>query len=373
MVSRIGVGLYSLAGVYGIKDPEEIKRMLLQAVEWGVDYFDVADQYGPAEELLGETLQKYRSQINISTKVGLTGDGGRDCSYKHLLRACEKSLSRLKTDYIDLYQIHFDDPHTPIDETLSALDELKRRGWIKDYGIGHLARERIIEYCKNGVLEWVMLELNPLALKTYLELYSYFVDKGIKIIAMGSTGRGLLTGKIKPGHNFEAGDIRNIDPLFQRGLLESGYRVLQKLEDLGNKYGKTSVQICLNWLNQLPGVERILVGPSTIEHLRENLGGWGWQMEREDFDDLTRFLLKEEEKRRVVQRSDIEEILGVELGNDRQRVVADMVYVICALLELEKVTEKEVLSLYSELMTWKKLQGEWGEVMKLKNKLIELI
>lgn len=88
-MNKLGIGLYSLAGVYGKKDLKKFQHMLRQAVEAGIKYFDVADQYGPAEEVLGETLKNYRQEMIISTKVGLTTDGGRDCSKKYLKKACE--------------------------------------------------------------------------------------------------------------------------------------------------------------------------------------------------------------------------------------------------------------------------------------------
>jgi len=181
-VSEVGVGCYALSGVYGGKDVKEFMRMLNRAYELGVNFFDTADVYGDAEQILGEVVKPYRHDFYIATKMGMTGDVKPNLSTKYVKSACEKSLERLQTDYIDLYQLHFDDPNTPVGEKY-----------------------------------------------------------GMASIGFSATGRGLLTGRFQKGKKFEPGDIRNLDPLFQRESFQSSLRVGEKLAKVGRSYGKTPV------------------------------------------------------------------------------------------------------------------------------------
>ena len=141
-LSRIGVGTYSLSGVYGSKDLEEYGRMIKRACELGVNFFDTADAYGEAEEVLGRLLQPLRGKVIISTKVGVKHQTKANLSYEYIKTACESSLRNLRTEYIDIYNVHFDDSATPVEETIGALEELVKAGKIRKYGLGHLPAAR---------------------------------------------------------------------------------------------------------------------------------------------------------------------------------------------------------------------------------------
>jgi len=123
-ISEIGIGTYSLSGVYGVKNLEEFKRMIYRAYELGVNFFDTAEAYGNAEEILGEIVKPFREEVYIATKVGVRSGIKPNLSKDYIRKACEESLKRLQTDYIDLYQVHFHDPTTPIEETIEALEGL---------------------------------------------------------------------------------------------------------------------------------------------------------------------------------------------------------------------------------------------------------
>ncbi|MFZ5825497.1 MAG: aldo/keto reductase [Bacillota bacterium] len=340
---RIGVGLYALSGAYGPRDPGQVREMLARAIDLGVDSFDTADQYGPAEAVLGEAIRPWRQNLFLSTKVGLTEGGGRNCSPAHIRAACEASLRRLQTDYIDLYQIHFDDPDTPVAETVGALEELVTRGWIRHYGVGHLPRERVVEYIQVGRPWSVMLECSPVATTTYADLRPLAEAHGVRLIAMSGTARGLLTGKIRPGHAFTAGDIRRIDPLFRRSLFASGLRVLARLEELARACGRTPVQVALNWTLSRPGVWRVLVGPSTIAHLEEDLGAQGWRLASHDLEELDALLAREEGVRREQLAQDVAAILTAPLPAAGGEAVADLLYALSGMIDLGWAAEREVL------------------------------
>ena len=371
--SCLGIGLYSLAGVYGSKDLAEIQRMLLQAIEWGIDFFDVSDQYGPAEEVLGATLKPYRQRIRISTKVGLTANGGRNCSREHILAACHRSLTRLQTDYIDYYQIHFDDPATPILETVSALEELRRAGLIREYNIGHLPVKKVQEYIEKGRPSAVMMELSPLALKQYQQIGPLCTSNGLGIIAMGTSGRGLLTGKIPADQSFPPGDIRRLDPLFQHSLRQSAYRILHKLEQIGSHYGKSPVQVALNWVARQKGVQVVLTGPSTVEHLTENLGALHWTLDGKHSQEFDDFIQAEEEQKYITMFQEITDILQKDLPGAKEQIVCDLIYVISGLIEMEHIEEQAVLPLFQQLMLWNHTASDSAVPRDIQSKLKSLL
>lgn len=350
----LGVGLYSLAGVYGKKDVGEIKRMLEKAVEWGIDFFDVSDSYGPAEEILGETLRPYRKKIKIATKVGLKEGGGMDCSYQHILDSCRKSLERLQTDYIDLYQIHFNDPVTPVDKTVEALEDLRHKGLIREYGLGHLPEARIEEFARIGSPRTLITELSPVALTMYKTRLSLAKKFDLMIIAHGGTGRGLLTGKLGAKPIFQEGDIRNFDPLFRRGMYRSAGKVLDRFKKLAEKYRKTPVQVALAWTLNQERVKRVLVGPSTVEHLRENLGATGWYLQKEDLKEINNYLAEEEREKQATRINDIRDILSGKLPEDKREIVGELIYAIDGLIDADPSLEKDFFPLFQELFSWYK-------------------
>ena len=143
-ISEIGVGCYALGGVYGQVDQPEFQSMLRRAYELGVNFFDTAEAYGDGERVLGEALRPFRQQVLIATKVGVKEGVEPNLSPGYIRSASEASLKALGTDYIDLYQVHFDDPHTPVQETVGALDELVAAGKVRRYGLGHLPLEKVI-------------------------------------------------------------------------------------------------------------------------------------------------------------------------------------------------------------------------------------
>ena len=293
-LSEVGIGCYALSGVYGKKDVEEFKQMLNYAHDLGINFFDTADAYGDAERILGEVIKPYRKDIYIATKVGIKKNVKPSLSGKYVKAACEKSLKRLQTNHIDLYRVHFDDPDTPVEETVGVLEELVSDGKIRYYGVGHLPIERVETYCKIGNVFSVLMELSAVARNSREKLLPLCRTYGVGAIAFGVTGRGLLTGRFQKRKVFEPGDIRNMDPLFQRERFQSGLRVAEKLAKVGRGYGKTPAQVAIAWVLSQPEVICAFTGPSTIGHLEENIGGSGWLLSLEDLKDLELFFKQED-------------------------------------------------------------------------------
>ncbi len=347
-ISEIGIGTYSLSGVYGAKDLEEFKRMIYRAYELGVNFFDTAEAYGNAEQILGEIVKPFREDIYIATKVGVKSGIRPNLSKDYIKKACEESLKRLQTDYIDLYQVHFHDPTTPIEETIQALEELVEEGKIRHYGVGHLPLDVTEEYCKLGKPFSVLAEFSAVAIESYEKLLPLYKKYNLGIIAFSTTGRGLLTGRFKEGQTFEPGDIRYLDPLFQRERFQYGLRIAKKFAKLGEKYGKTPVQVAIAWVLAHEGVICALTGPSTVKHLEENVEASGWKIPKEDLRELDEFFKREGEWLRRKQKESIKQILTQPL-QEPQRAFVDLIYVIETALSLGIVKEKEILPVFYEL------------------------
>ncbi|MBD3336253.1 MAG: aldo/keto reductase [Candidatus Eisenbacteria bacterium] len=346
-LSVLGVGCYALSGAYGPKDPEAFGAMLRRAHELGVTYFDTADVYGSAEEVLGRAMEPFREKIWIATKAGAGEDGRPLTSAEHIRRSCEGSLRRLRTDAIDLYQIHYDDPSTPVDETLGALEALQQEGKILRYGVGHLPLEKVRAYFEKGRPFSELIELSPVSRRARQDLLPLCVKHGVGVVAFSVTGRGLLTGKFRPGHEFEENDIRRIDPLWQRERLASGQRVAERLAALASKYGKTPAQTAVAWTLAQPAVICALTGPSTIEHLEENLGGAGWTIADADLRSFDEFLRSEDERLLQEQLQAVHSILTQDL--DPATAFRDLVYVLETLVEQAVASEEEILPLFQRL------------------------
>jgi aryl-alcohol dehydrogenase-like predicted oxidoreductase len=354
-LSEIGLGCYALSGAYGQKDPEQFAALIRRAYDLGVTLFDTADIYGPAEEVLGQALAPFRDQVWIATKVGWGAEHRPDCSPGHVRASCEASLQRLGTDYLDLYQIHFHDPDTPVEETVGALQDLKSAGKIRHYGLGHLPPERMAEYMTDGEVFSVLTELSAVARGALERRLPLCQDFGVGVIAFSVTGRGLLTGKIGLDHTFEESDIRRIDPLFRNERLASALRVVERLEALGAKYDKTPVQVAIAWVLAQPQVVCALIGPSTLPHLEENLEGSGWTFEAEDLAALERFFAAEDEWLRQAQIISLRTILTGTL--EPKSAFADLVYVLETVAEMGIAPEEEIMPVYGMLMPLRKRPG----------------
>ena len=348
-VSEVGIGCYALSGAYGTKDPQEFARMLDRAHKLGVNFFDTADAYGDAEGILGQAIKPFRREVYVATKVGVQEGGRFDLSPAYVKAACEQSLQRLQTDYIDLYQVHFDDPDTPVAETVGALEGLASEGKIRRYGIGHLPLERVKTYLTTGHVFSVLTELSAVARASCEELLPLCQAHSVGVIGFSVTGRGILTGKIKERPVFEAGDIRNVDPLFQRERFKSALRVAEKLGELGRRYEKAPVQAAIAWVLSQPGVVCALTGPSTIPHLEENLGGSGWRLSSQDLGDLERFFKREDARLLEKDRASVERILSEPLPPDPSQAFKDLVYVIETAILLGLTTEEKVMPTFMTL------------------------
>ena len=347
-LSRLGLGCYGLSGAYGVVDKAAFERTIRTAFDQGVNFFDTAQGYGEAEAFLGRVLAPIRDHVFIATK--LSGEDGKpDLSAGAVRKACLASLERFQIEVIDLYQIHFDDPHTPVAETVGALNSLVAEGLIRRYGVSHLTVERVKAYAQTGNLFSVLMEFSPVA-RTAAQTLLPICDKHkLAGIAFSVTGRGILSGQYSAAHVFDAGDIRRMDPLFRYDCFDSAQRIREFMACLGEGYQATAVQIGIAWVLAHPQITCALTGTSSPEHLAENLAACEIELSQEDLDALNQFLDDEDAQLADAQSETIRKILREPLAADPERAFNDLVYVLETITSLGYVGEDEVMAVFMEL------------------------
>jgi aryl-alcohol dehydrogenase-like predicted oxidoreductase len=292
-VLSLGTGTFGGKGEmfkkWGTTDVKEATRLVDICLEHGANFFDTANVYsqGASEEILGAAVKGRRDKMLISTKATFgMGDGINDVgsSRYNIVQACEASLKRLGTDYIDLYFMHGFDALTPVEETLSALDDLVHAGKVRYIGCSNFsgwhAMKALAASEKNGLARYVVYQgYYSLIGRDYeWELMPLGQDQGLGLMVWSPLGWGRLTGKLRRGHTGE-GRIK-------QGGAEGGprvddeflYNVVDALDKIANEVGKTVSQVALNWLLQRPTVCNIVMGARNEEQLLQNLGSVGWNL-----------------------------------------------------------------------------------------------
>jgi aryl-alcohol dehydrogenase-like predicted oxidoreductase len=303
-VSALSLGTATFGGgneffrAWGQTDVDEAKRLIDICLEAGINLFDTSDiySYGLSEEILGKAVQGKRDNLLISTKTTFRfGDGPNDAgsSRYHILKACEASLRRLGTDYIDIYHMHGFDQLTPIDETLETLDTLVRSGKVRyiacsnfsgwhlmksisiseKYGWARYAAHQVYYSLIGRDYEW---ELMPLG-----------IDQKVGALVWSPLGWGRLTGKIRRGQPLPAGS--RLHKTAQTGPPvpdEHVHKVVDAIDEIARETGKSVPQISVNWLLQRPTVSSVILGARNEEQLRQNLASAGWNLTAEQVAKL---------------------------------------------------------------------------------------
>ena len=308
-VLSLGTGTFGggpFFSAWGNTDVAQAKRLIEICLEAGLTMFDSADIYsfGRAEEILGEALKGRRDQALISTKATSPmserpNDAGS--SRQHLTAAIEASLRRLQTDYIDLFQLHNFDAYTPIEESLSTLDDFVRAGKIRYIGVSnysgwHLMKALAISERYNLPRYVAHQALYSLIARDYeWELMPLGIDQGVGCVVWSPLGWGRLTGKIRRGtplpETSRLHETADAGPPVEDEYL---YRVVDALDIIAKETGKTIPQIAINWLLQRPTVCNVIVGARNEEQLRANLGAVGWSLSKEQMTTLDAASVRQE-------------------------------------------------------------------------------
>jgi aryl-alcohol dehydrogenase-like predicted oxidoreductase len=299
-VSELGLGTMT----FGRECDEAMSRMILDRfIDAGGTLVDTANNYGePAgasETILGRALAGRRDRVVLATKVRfLTGDGSNDrgLSRRHVRMSVDASLRRLQTDWIDVLQVHSWDPVTPLDETLSTLDDLVHAGKVRYIGASNLTGwqpatanglaalhgwEAFVAYQGNYSLVGRELER---------EVLPYCAYAGLGVLPYGPLGGGLLTGKYRRGEPPGAGTRAGGDGMSSEGMsrrmTDRAFATADVVREIAAEAGRTAAQVALNWVTNRPQVTSSLLGARTLDQLDDNLGSVGWRLEPEHVDRL---------------------------------------------------------------------------------------
>ena len=283
---------------WGQTDVKEATRLIDLCLDHGVNLFDTADIYsaGASEEILGEAIKGKREKLLISTKATFAaGDGPNEVgsSRYHLIQACENSLRRLGTDHIDIYFMHGFDAMTPIEETLSALDNLIQSGKVRYIGCSNFSGWHVMKALnaseKYGLARYAVYQgYYSLIGRDYEEeLMPLGIDQNLGLMVWSPLGWGRLTGKIRRGVQPKEGRIAqgggDMGPQVPDEYL---YKVVDALDKVAAETGKTVAQVALNWLLQRPTVCNLVIGARNEEQLKQNLGAVGWNLTKAQIASL---------------------------------------------------------------------------------------
>ncbi len=287
-VSALALGTMTFGGAskfrdVGGSDVAEAQRMLDVCLDAGVNLIDTADVYsdGLSEEILGKALAGRRDRLLIATKARFpmgTGPNDAGLSRHHLMRACEASLRRLDIDHIDLYQVHQWDGHTPLDETLEALDRLVRSGKVRyvgcsNYSSWHLMKALSVSE-RHGFQRFVSQQIyySLIAREVEYELVPASVDQGLGILVWSPLAGGLLSGKYRRDRATPEGSRQLTEwqepPVYD---LDRLYDIVDALVAIAEHRGVSPAQIALAWLLERPAVSTVIIGARTEQQLADNL------------------------------------------------------------------------------------------------------
>jgi aryl-alcohol dehydrogenase-like predicted oxidoreductase len=277
---------------WGNTDVKEATRLVDLCLDAGVNLFDSADIYsaGAAESVLGGAIKGRRDKVIISTKATFRfGDGPNDVgsSRAHLIQACEGSLRRLGTDYIDLFQLHGFDAFTPVEEVLQALDDLVRAGKIRYLGCSnfsgwHLMKSLAVSE-KYGLARYVAHQAyySLIGREYEWELMPLALDQGVGAVVWSPLGFGRLGGKVRRGQTLPKVS-RLQDPwtvkIAPPAPDEDVYRIVDALDEIAKETGRGIAQIAINWVLQRPSVSTVIIGARNEEQLRQNLDAANWKL-----------------------------------------------------------------------------------------------
>jgi aryl-alcohol dehydrogenase-like predicted oxidoreductase len=274
-VSSIGLGCMGMSAFYGSTDEEEAVATIRRALELGVDFLDTAQLYGPLtnELLVGRAIRGHREEFVIATKFNRRMDnaeagdmstvGPQDGSADHVRSSIEGSLSRLGTDYVDLYYQHRVDPNVPIEETVGAMAELVAEGKVRHIGLSEAARETIRRANAVHPITAVQTEYSLWTRDPEAEVLPTCRELGIGFVPYSPLGRGFLAGRFTSPDDLDEDDFRRHGPRFTGTNLEANLRLAAKVKEVAAKKGVTAAQLAIAWvlaqgeyLVPIPGTKR---------------------------------------------------------------------------------------------------------------------
>ncbi len=297
--SAIGLGTWAIGGwMWGGTDEAKSISAIQASIDEGISLIDTAPAYGQgvAEEIVGKALKGRRDKVVLATKCGLvwhTQKGNHFFDYDNgpvhrylgkdaIIYEVEQSLRRLGTDVIDHYITHWQDPTTPIDETMEALERLKTQGKIRSIGASNTTTDDVRAYLAAGQLDAVQEEYSMIKRDLDTEIAPLCIEKGVSILSYSSLALGLLSGKIGPDRVFEGDDQRKDNPRFSLANREKVARLMQAIQVVADAHGATCAQTVIAWTVQQPGITFSLCGARDAGQAVENAKAGRIRLSAED-------------------------------------------------------------------------------------------
>jgi aryl-alcohol dehydrogenase-like predicted oxidoreductase len=294
-VSVVGLGCNNFGWT---TDLEASRKVVDKAIDSGITLFDTADIYGGnggSETILGQALGERRKDVIVATKFGGPMDEAKTmkgASRRYIVSAVEASLQRLNTDWIDLYQLHFPDPLTPMEETLRAMDDLVRQGKVRYIGSSNLAAWQVVE------AHWIARELCINAFVSCQNEYSLLLRDperellpaiqacGLGLLPYFPLASGLLSGKYKRGKMPEGARLTNTKRLTDRYVTEENWKIVEALNEFATTRGHTLLELAFSWLAARPGVSSVIAGATKPEQVEQNAKSADWKLTPEEIAEI---------------------------------------------------------------------------------------
>lgn len=288
--SRIGLGTWAMGGVqWGGTDDDDSVRTIHAALEKGISLIDTAYAYGfgHSEAVVGRAVAEWghRDRVVLATKVGLERQGDalyRNSTRKQIFSEIDGALQRLRTDYIDIYQVHWPDLDTPIEETAQALHDLQRAGKVRAIGVSNYSVEQMERFSRVAPLATAQPPLNLFERQAERDVLPWCAEHGVATLTYGALCRGLLSGTMDEQTRFPGDDLRNTDPKFQAPRYAQYLQAVRSLERFARvRYDKTVLALSVRWVLDQPGVSVALWGARKEQHLDAVDDIFGWQLDNE--------------------------------------------------------------------------------------------
>jgi aryl-alcohol dehydrogenase-like predicted oxidoreductase len=297
-VSRVAIGTWAIGGwMWGGTDEMESISTIRAALDHGIDVIDTAPVYGfgRSEEIVGKAIAegRLRDRVVIATKVGLEWKDGnvfRNASRGRIMREVEDSLRRLRTDYIDVYQVHWPDPLVPIEETASAMQVLFNQGKIRAIGVSNFSLDQMERFRSVAPLHVLQSPYNLFEREIETELLPYCRKNNIATFGYGALCRGLLSGRMRSDTAFAGDDLRRTDPKFQQPRFGQYLAAVRRLDQLAQeRFGKHVIELAVRWMLD-QGITTALWGARHPDQLQPVDEVTGWRLDAATKAEIDRIL-----------------------------------------------------------------------------------
>ena len=295
-VSRVALGTWAMGGwMWGGTDRRESIATIRAALHQGINLIDTAPVYGfgVSEEIVGEALEGARAEAVIATKTGLEWRDGkvyRNATRARILKEVDDSLRRLRTDYIDIYQVHWPDPKVPVEETAEAMRSLYEEGKIRAIGVSNFSVAEMERFRQAAPLHVLQPPYNLFERAIETDILPYARANHIATLGYGALCRGLLSGRMRLDSTFDGDDLRRIDPKFEPPRFAQYLDAVRQLDEFARRrFGRRVIQLAVRWMLD-QGISVALWGGRRPDQLEAALDVAGWSLQSSDREQIERIV-----------------------------------------------------------------------------------